>query len=115
MRRRLLLANSHAESGGGDSSLEFPINLVEGDNGQTGVDLYNYIYERKDSNDEYFFSDNEIVYVQGALMMYQAIGCMWIDTGMSTFVSFIGYIPDNEHFYMSLSLRPDGEFIVATD
>lgn len=37
-RRRLQLANSH--SGGGDSL--FPITLVQGDNGQKGIDLYEY-------------------------------------------------------------------------
>ena len=112
MRRRLLLANSHAESGGGDLPLEFPINLVEGDNGQIGADLYNYIYERKDSNDEYLFADNEIVYVEG----YRATGGYWMDNGGDTlFVTFIGYILDSPYYYMSLSLYPDGRLIVALD
>lgn len=114
MRRRLLLANSHAESGGGegDFPLEFPINLVEGDNGQIGADLYNYIYERKDSNGEYLFADNEIVYVEG----YRATGGYWVENGGDTsFVTFIRYILDSPYYYMSLSLYPVGRLIVALD
>ena len=37
-RRRALLAASQDSN-----ELEFPITLVEGDNGQLGIDLYNYL------------------------------------------------------------------------
>lgn len=63
MSRRLLLANSHM---GGSTSLEFPIYLVEGDNGQVGVDLCNYIHNKATTNEygarNYYFSENEIVF-----------------------------------------------------
>ena len=36
------VVNDGEESGGG-SSLTFPVTLVEGDNGQLGVDVYNYL------------------------------------------------------------------------
>ena len=65
-RRRLQLANSH-DSGGG-TSLEFPIYLVEGDNGQVGVDLYNYVIENTytdnwgDVHHKGFNSDEEVYF-----------------------------------------------------
>lgn len=31
---------------GGGSSLTFPITLVEGDNGQLGIDLFNYLIDK---------------------------------------------------------------------
>ena len=63
-RRRLQLANSHS---GGGTSLEFPIYLVEGDNGQVGVDLYNYVVENSIGGDMssdpfYSFESDEEVY-----------------------------------------------------
>ena len=42
-RRRALMAAIHT---GGGNGLEFPITLVEGDNGQVGVDLFNYLSEK---------------------------------------------------------------------
>lgn len=63
-RRRLQLANSH--DGGGDTPLEFPIYLVEGDNGQVGVDLCNYIHNKATTSEygsrNYYFSENETVF-----------------------------------------------------
>lgn len=35
-----------ASQTGGGNGLEFPITLVEGDNGQVGVDLFNYLSEK---------------------------------------------------------------------
>lgn len=63
MRRRALLAASAA--GGGNNSL-FPINLIEGDNGQVGVSLYNFILSLAPENQtavwsEYYnFKDGEV-------------------------------------------------------
>jgi hypothetical protein len=59
-RRRLQLANSH--DGGGDSL--FPITLVQGDNGQKGIDLYNYVVENATYDGtrlKYYFKENESV------------------------------------------------------
>lgn len=51
---------------GGGTSLEFPIYLVEGDNGQVGVDLCNYIHNKATTSEygsrNYYFSENEIVF-----------------------------------------------------
>lgn len=44
MRRRALLAASAASGG---SNLTFPVTLVEGDNGQVGIDLYNFLMDNK--------------------------------------------------------------------
>jgi hypothetical protein len=59
MRRRALLAAS-----GGNNSL-FPINLIEGDNGEVGVSLYNFILSLAPENQElwgvnYYFKDGEV-------------------------------------------------------
>lgn len=59
-RRRLQLANSH--DSGGDSL--FPITLVQGDNGQKGIDLYNYVVENATYDGtrlEYILKENESV------------------------------------------------------
>lgn len=50
MRRRALLAASAASGG---NSL-FPINLIEGDNGQVGVSLYNFILSLVPDNQEFW-------------------------------------------------------------
>ena len=59
MRRRALLAAS-----GSNNSL-FPINLIEGDNGQVGVSLYNFILSLAPENQEFWevnydFKDGEV-------------------------------------------------------
>ena len=60
MRRRALLA-----VGGAESTL-FPVTLIEGDNGEIGVKLFEYIVENADSIiSDYTFKDNEGVYVLG--------------------------------------------------
>lgn len=61
MRRRALLAASAASGG---PSL-FPINLIEGDNGQVGVSLYNFILSLAPENQESWlvshnFEDGEV-------------------------------------------------------
>lgn len=61
MRRRALLAASAASGG---PSL-FPINLIEGDNGEVGVSLYNFILSLAPENQEmwgvnYDFKDGEV-------------------------------------------------------
>ena len=62
----MLLAASQT---GGSDGLEFPVTLVEGDNGQVGVDLYNYIMakgrEIADSLGwfDYYPSEAEKIYV----------------------------------------------------
>ena len=60
MRRRALLA-----VGGAEITL-FPVTLIEGDNGEIGVKLFEYIIENADDYlAGYDFKDNEGVYVQG--------------------------------------------------
>lgn len=59
MRRRALLAAS------GDNNSLFPINLIEGDNGQVGVSLYNFILSLVPENQKvwevkYNFKDGEV-------------------------------------------------------
>lgn len=41
--RRLLLASQNSVGGG---NLEFPVYLVVGDNGQLGIDVYNYLINK---------------------------------------------------------------------
>lgn len=48
----------------GGSSLTFPITLVEGDNGQLGIDVYNYLYEKYDWNDNFMQSFDETIIIQ---------------------------------------------------
>lgn len=38
------------EDSGGGSNLTFPVTLIEGDNGQLGIDVYNYILEKYSEN-----------------------------------------------------------------
>lgn len=59
--------------GGAESTL-FPVTLIEGDNGEIGVKLFEYIVENADDDSSsYYFKDNEGVYVQGAKVMYATI------------------------------------------
>ena len=73
--RRALMAASHT---GGGNGLEFPITLEEGDNGQVGVDLYNYIMEKgKEIADlegwfTYYPSEAEKVYIFNSTINYFA-------------------------------------------
>lgn len=67
IRRRALLAASGAES------TIFPVFLIEGDNGEIGVKLFEYIIENADDDLSYYdFKGNEGVYVRGA-QIHQAI------------------------------------------
>lgn len=51
---------------GGEGGLEFPITLVEGDNGDVGKQLFQYIIDNCDiSNGVYTFKENEIVTLLG--------------------------------------------------
>lgn len=70
MRRRALLAAS-MQSGGG-SGIEFPVHLIEGDNGDVGRLLYKYIKDNVSAGvgNEYFFSEEEEIYLLG----YEVIG-----------------------------------------
>mgnify|MGYP003435341211 FL=1 len=61
-RRRLLLA-----VGGAESTI-FPVTLIEGDNGQVGVSLYNFVLSLAPENQEYWsvynnFKDGEVTIV----------------------------------------------------
>lgn len=52
----------------------FPINLIEGDNGEIGVKLFEYIVENADSIlSDYTFKDNEGVYVLGVAIEYAQV------------------------------------------
>lgn len=73
MRRRALLAASAASGGGGGNSI-FPVSLIEGDNGEIGVKLFEYIIENaEDELGSYYFKDSEGVYVNGAVISYAII------------------------------------------
>ena len=50
---------------GGVSDLTFPIYLTEGDNGETGRLLYQFVVNSPEflENESYYFKDNEIVIV----------------------------------------------------
>lgn len=71
-RRRLLLANSH--SGGGNSL--FPITLVVGENGQKGIDLYEYYMSKSPSNQitTYIPTAEEKITVEGEEVTMIVIG-----------------------------------------
>lgn len=109
-RRRSLLAAS-MQSGGGNG-LEFPITLVEGDNGQVGVDLYNYIMEKgREIADSYGWftyspSEAEKVYV--------------FDSTVSSFVyegteKLRFTLNPNIPSIIMLSLNPDGSLLIYWD
>ena len=62
-----------------DSGLDFPIHLVEGGNGQVGIDLYNYLIEKYgngtraiippatlDENDEIYFNNEKVQQIVGS-------------------------------------------------
>lgn len=70
MRRRALLAA--ASQTGGGNGLEFPITLVEGDNGQVGVDLFNYLSEKYsigvDFTEELYFRGTSYSAFDGRIM-----------------------------------------------
>ena len=52
----------------------FPASLIEGDNGEIGVKLFEYIVENADSDLSYYaFKDNEGVYVLGVAIEYAYI------------------------------------------
>lgn len=49
----------------------FPASLIEGDNGEIGVKLFEYIVENTDSVSPFYtFKDNEGVYVLGVAIEY---------------------------------------------
>ena len=80
MRRRALLASSAVSKG---NSI-FPVSLIEGDNGEIGVKLFEYIIENADGDfGSYYFKDNEGVYVSGAVISYAII----VDDSMIAFES----------------------------
>jgi hypothetical protein len=73
MRRRALLAASAASGG---PSL-FPINLIEGDNGQVGVSLYNFVLSLVPENQQFWvvrhnFEDGEVTIADERCLMAYA-------------------------------------------
>lgn len=70
MRRRALLAANMQSSGW--NGIEFPVHLIEGDNGDVGRLLYKYIKDNISAGvgNEYFFSEEEEIYLLG----YEVIG-----------------------------------------
>jgi hypothetical protein len=71
MERRRALLRASANSKG--SSI-FPVSLIEGDNGEIGVKLFEYIIENADDEfGSYYFKDDEGVYVHGAVISYAII------------------------------------------
>lgn len=108
-RRRALLAAIHT---GGGNGLEFPITLVEGDNGQVGVDLYNYIMEKgKEIADmsgwfTYYPSEAEKVHVFDS-----TVGYFVYEGGDRLKFSLTPYITS----ILSLWLNPDGSLFIHWD
>ena len=103
MRRRALLAASAVSKG---NSI-FPVSLIEGDNGEIGVKLFEYISENADDEfGSYYFKDNEGVYVYGAVISYAII----VYDGMVALVSsqFAGNI-------LTVYLFNTGELTIVYD
>lgn len=70
LRRRMMMAYKPS----GAESITFPVSLIEGDNGEIGVKLFEYIIENADDDvGSYYFKDDEGVYVQGAKVRYATI------------------------------------------
>jgi hypothetical protein len=55
-RRNLLLATTTPPPP--TTGLQFPVYLVEGDNGQLGIDFYNHVIERGHNNEEVYVIKN---------------------------------------------------------
>ena len=53
---------------GGGSSLTFPVTLVEGDNGQLGIDVYNYLFENIELTEELYFKGTSYSAFDGRIM-----------------------------------------------
>lgn len=68
--RRMMMAKKPS---GGETI--FPASLIEGDNGEIGVKLFEYIVENADDLADYVFKDNEGVYVQGTKIQQATIVC----------------------------------------
>lgn len=45
------------------NSLEFPVYLIDGDNGGTGIQLYNYLIEKYSSTSHTSIDENDVIYV----------------------------------------------------
>lgn len=61
LRRRMMMARKPS---GGETI--FPVSLIEGDNGEIGVKLFEYIIENTDEYISFYeFKDNEDVYIHG--------------------------------------------------
>lgn len=90
--------NSVLESiiNGGENSI-FPITLTLGDNGQTGIDLYNYVVQN--SVDGYYaFTDNEIVtYDSGIVPWFNVGGVLMytMDNGATLILNASGFVMIN--------------------
>lgn len=84
MRRRALLAASGAS--GNQSGLNFPITLVEGDNGQLGIDVFNYYLPKVQESfgivieEELYFKGVSYSNFDGAID-----GVAFVDTNMLRF------------------------------
>jgi hypothetical protein len=109
LRRRMLLAASQMVGGDG---LEFPITLVEGGNGQVGVDLYNYIMEKgREIADElgffmYYPSEAEKVYVFDSTVDYFVYeGNNMLKFNLKPYIASI----------LALWLNPDGSLSINWD
>ena len=107
-RRRALLAASMPSGGG----VTFPITLAEGDNGQVGIDLYNYFMQKGKQIEDavgwftYIPSENETIYI--------------LDSTVST-VLYQGYdeliftLTPNISSIMGLYLYPNGSLYIHWD
>ena len=84
IRRNILLA-THTPTDG----LNFPIYLVDGDNGQLGVDLYNYMLDNSviDSagTKDYIFKENQQLFISGGGLNKQLIEYVSMYNNLTTF------------------------------
>lgn len=99
-RRNLLLATTTPPP---TTELQFPVYLVEGDNGQLGTDVYNYLQIKYNPNNIYDtnVSISELIYVNNKI-------CSEITFGGTTFYDNIdlgfGYVMNKGY----LELTPYG-------
>lgn len=106
MRRRALLAAS-MQSGGG-SGIEFPITLVEGDNGELGIKFYKYV-----KNGQY--TDNDIVYFDwnGFLMLHSDWGpTVDGNVASNSYEVIDAYNPQGSPGHRSVELFEDGKLTI---
>ena len=84
-RRRTLLAASRGV--GNQSGLNFPITLVEGDNGQLGIDVFNYYLPKAQEVDFGFVIEDELYFKGVSYSNFDGLidGAVFLDTDLLKF------------------------------